>query len=171
VQGEQSGNEALQLTGDEDPADAGNYEVRIPKLDRGLILVVALVFVVVLGWAATITAVAVEMATDLDAVVPIVAAVFAGMAGCISVQVAIDFLRRRRQWAYTTSLRETACLCHAETLKAIADLARRLDLAPADEAPAAEPPPHAAQVFEMGRRVGARQAARALAQSAAPLGS
>jgi hypothetical protein len=171
VQGDQPNNEALQLNADEHPVQAGQaYQVRMPKVDRRLIFVAVLVFIAVLGWVTTIVVTAVVVTSELDATIPIIAAVFAGMTGSISVQVAIDFLRRRRQWAYNASLRETACACHAETLQAITDLTARLDLAPAlgEET---QVPAHAAQVFEMGRRIGQRQAARAMAEAGTPPGS
>jgi hypothetical protein len=172
VQGALPSNEALQLsTADDGPVDAGQqYQVRMPRVDRQLLFVAALVFVAALGWVGTSATLGVEMATDLDQTIPIVLAVFAGTATSISVQVVIDFLRRRRQSAHTASLRETACACHAETLRAIADLAARLDLAPAPGEDT-QAPARAAQVFEMGRRIGQRQAARAMTEAGTPPGS
>jgi hypothetical protein len=128
VQGALPSNEALQLSADDGPVDAGQqYQVRMPRVDRQLLFVAVLVFVAALGWVGTTATLGVEMATDLDQTIPTVLAVFAGTATSVSVQVAIDFLRRRRQWAHTASLRDTACACHAETLGAIAALAQRVE--------------------------------------------
>ena len=147
-----------------------------PTVDRSLIAVVALVAAAAFLWLVSIAAITAEANSAFDRGIAIAILVVAATVTLIAFQVIFDFARRRRDHAHTDGIHKMAAACHADTIEALADMARKVEQISARLDDAGVPPvpllagvdstepgrAEATKVFEIGRRIGRREAERSL---------